>query len=131
MKNATIKTEYLCPLCKSPLLRQWGDQIHPHNPDYGITIYCPERGCSAAEVFGHGNGRSQENQISNAYKIIMSKYAGHRLETTDDEPIEVNEADPAPVEQKPKREKKQRKINGLRVVDQEPEATSETEEALI
>lgn len=118
-----IKTKYCCPLCNAPLLRQWGNKTHVGDKDYGITVYCDNRKCPAQEVSGHGNGRSEDTMIANAYAVIMAKCKGENLSITEETEEETTINQPEAVEPPQKVEqpkiKKQKKIKGLPVVEEE------------
>ena len=64
--------EYQCPLCKVELTLQYGTQVHPNDPNYGVTLYCANRKCPAQEVSGHGKNEKD------AFLTIEQKYMGKR-----------------------------------------------------
>jgi len=61
-------TTFICPVCNLFLNSEDGDHLHPNNPDYGVTLFCPSFSCPAQEVFGHANNER------NAFEIITQKY---------------------------------------------------------
>ena len=86
------------------------------------------------EVSGHGNSRANADDsvmVKNAYNIILARFKGEKLPAGEAEDNEVET--PEPVEVKPAKESKQRKVKGLRVVEAEPEpqAVPQLEEDLI
>lgn len=142
MKNklelTPVKTDFHCPLCKEHLFRQWGEQLHPGDKEFGVTLFCrngdPSGNKHAQEVSGHANGRansSDDVMIAKAYAVILAKFSGASLpsESSDDTEIqETKEETATTVEAKPvksAKSKKERKIKGLPVV--EPENTEETD----
>lgn len=83
MKNVKQETtDYCCPLCDAPLLASQGDSMDVNN---GWTLHCPNLKCPAQEVSGHGNGRTKETALSNAYKIIRMKFTNAKVETIEDD----------------------------------------------
>ena len=60
--------DFLCPICRGPLDAQDGNQLHPGNPDYGVTVYCPSRACPAQEVAGH------HTTLDKAFRVIKEKF---------------------------------------------------------
>ena len=80
-----VPTDYCCPVCDKPLFRQYGNQMYPGNKDYGVTLFCvngdPNARAHPQEISGHGNGRSDESMLKNAYAVIRSKLCGAKLET--------------------------------------------------
>lgn len=103
--NKPIATDYCCPVCDKPLYRQWGESIHPGDKNFGVTLFCAYKDCPAAEVAGHGNGRSDESMIEKAYAVIRAKFCGGKLPTEGDL-TEVPE-EPAEEPKKGKRKTKQ------------------------
>ena len=98
MKQTKIQkpdtSDYCCPLCKTPLVIEWGNGFHKGNKAFGGFLSCPERKCPAQEVKGHGRGRSDASILQNAYQIIMAKFTGEK--------IDLNQAEEQPeVEQQP------------------------------
>jgi hypothetical protein len=57
-----------CPVCNQPLSEQPGNQIHPGDPKFGMTVYCANPKCSAAEVAGHGSTSKE------AFSIVNQKF---------------------------------------------------------
>lgn len=59
-----------CPLCQTPLAEIAGHAIHPGDPAYGLTLYCPaaRNVCPAQEVMGHGDN------AKGAYQVIQDKF---------------------------------------------------------
>lgn len=116
--NLPQQTSYCCPVCVTPLLKVFGENIHPNDPKFGITLFCLERNCGAAEVKGHGKSETI------AYNVILSKFTGTRYET-ENEPVEELASVSAPVidvASKPapsKRGRPAKKIAGLPVVEME------------
>ena len=63
--------ELVCPLCKTGLIEQIGNVMHPEDPKFGIGLHCPglyPSVCSAQEVMGHGSNRRE------ALLVIQEKY---------------------------------------------------------
>jgi transcription elongation factor Elf1 len=72
------KEKYNCPICGVEMSLMVGESIHPNNSDYGVMLYCGNRGCSAQEVMGHGD------KVKDAYEVVMHKYSGgYRQEKED------------------------------------------------
>jgi len=63
------ETIYQCPLCKAMLRSYPGNTIDIKN---GWTVYCPNKGCSAQEVGGHGKTEKD------AYAIVLQRFTGKR-----------------------------------------------------
>lgn len=61
--------DFLCPVCNRSLDVQDGNQLHPNDPNYGVTVYCPWRDCSAQEVSGHGT------KMESAFRVIVEKFS--------------------------------------------------------
>lgn len=57
-----------CPICKAPLVSMEGNTMHPGDSDFGITLYCNNKQCTAQEVVGHGDNARQ------AYDVVLAKY---------------------------------------------------------
>jgi hypothetical protein len=57
-----------CPVCQQELAEQVGQQTHPNDPNYGVTMYCPSRLCPAQEVSGHGDNSKA------AWAVIQQKF---------------------------------------------------------
>jgi len=94
-----IESDYCCPICNSQLVIEWGDGIHKGDKAFGgfLTCIAPRAKCSTPEnVRGHGNGRSEATILSNAYKIIMAKYTGEKIDLSEEQPVEP-EVEEAPV----------------------------------
>jgi len=64
--------KYYCPLCKSELVQMFGESVHPNDPKYGVTLYCPSWKCPAQEVSGHGSN------VKDAWGVIEAKFMGKR-----------------------------------------------------
>lgn len=60
--------KFNCPVCQSELTQSLGNQLHPGNKDYGITLYCPSKQCPAPEVSGHGGN------VKEAYSVVQQKF---------------------------------------------------------
>ena len=76
-------SDYCCPLCNSPLMIEWGNGIRQGDKSYGGFLICRGTNCPTPEtVKGHGMGRSETTILNNAYKIIMAKYTGERIDLT-------------------------------------------------
>jgi len=58
-------TNFHCPLCDAALMSQRGHQL---SPTEGVTVYCANPDCPAAEVFGHARNEKE------AIEIIKSRY---------------------------------------------------------
>ena len=54
-----MKTTYICPICKEPLVSQEGNQL---NPKDGFTVYCPNPFCKMQD-WGHGKNVEKANEI--------------------------------------------------------------------
>ena len=63
----------MCPICNVELVSMDGEKIHPGDSNYGVTVYCANKKCSAQEVFGHGDN------VKQACEVIVHKYK-HTLE---------------------------------------------------
>lgn len=78
-------TEYCCPICNKPLSIQYGNQMYPGNKDYGVTLFCiggdPDAKKHPQEVSGHGNGRSDDSMLKNAYSVLQARFCGMKLDT--------------------------------------------------
>lgn len=60
---------YQCPVCNGNLVEFTGNELHPGDDNYGITLYCPkENKCTAQEVAGHGN------KVKDAWEVIQLKF---------------------------------------------------------
>lgn len=60
-----------------------GNQMHPNDPKYGVTCWCPAsypEACPAQEVMGHGSN------AKDAYAVVLAKYK----KGTDEKPIKRN-----------------------------------------
>ena len=91
------ETGYCCPLCDSVLVVEWGDGIHVGDKKFGGSLICiaPRSKCPVPEnVKGHGLGRSEETILSNAYKIILAKYTGAKIDLSEEQPAESTEVIP-------------------------------------
>lgn len=64
--------KYNCPMCQSEMVTSQGDSMHPGNPNYGVTLFCPSHACPAQEVMGHGDNEEK------AFKVIQQKFMGGR-----------------------------------------------------
>ena len=92
-------TDYCCPLCFTPLVVVWGDGMEGHKGDkaFGGFLLCPARvgkgsgECPSPEVQGHGNGRTEQSILANAYEIILAKFCGGKLPSEPEAAEEVNE----------------------------------------
>ena len=58
-----------CPQCNQVLTENVGTQIHPNNPEYGITLFCSYRKCPVQEVMGHGDNAKK------AFEVIQLRFA--------------------------------------------------------
>ena len=76
---------YCCPICSVPLSIEWGDGIHRNDKSFGGSLFCPSIKCTAQEVKGHGNGKSEQTILTNAYEIIMAKMTGAKMNFSADE----------------------------------------------
>ena len=45
-----------------------GNKMYPYDRNYGYTIACENKGCSAQEVFGHGKNETE------AYEVVLAKF---------------------------------------------------------
>ena len=68
-KNTTITT-FSCPVCQAELVEQIGNVMHPHDPNCGIGLHCPNIECPAQEVAGHTTG----TKAIEAYEVILDKF---------------------------------------------------------
>lgn len=57
-----------CPVCEVPLVLSVGDQVHPGNVDYGVTLDCGNRGCPST-VSAHGKNEKE------AFEVLQEKCA--------------------------------------------------------
>ena len=80
------ETDFCCPLCDTQLVAQPGDTMHPNDPVFGLTLFCPSLKCPAQEVSGH----TIKGKEKDAYNVILAKFAGKRIETAEleEEPAE-------------------------------------------
>ena len=62
--------EFLCPVCNVELSKQFGNQVHPNDPAFGITLFCNSKECPAQEVAGHTTRKIERE----AYQIIIDKF---------------------------------------------------------
>ena len=60
--------KYKCPLCGAELVEMVGESVHPNNPKYGITLYCPSYACPAQEVSGH------DDNAKKAFEVIEHRF---------------------------------------------------------
>lgn len=67
-KSKTVGDALRCPICSAVLSVAYGEQLHPDNLEYGVTLFCLNRGCPAQEVAGHGRN------VREAYSVILAKY---------------------------------------------------------
>ena len=64
---------------------EWGNTIHRGDKAFGGFLLCINPKCPTTEnVKGHGNGRSESSILSNAYKIIMAKYTGAKIDLSEE-----------------------------------------------
>ena len=130
LETLPVKTEYSCPICKSPLFRQWGQQLHAGDKDFGVTLFCRNGDGNGRlhpqEVSGHGNCRANASDavmIANAYAVIQAKFAGGKLPQVETEEIDLTEPTPEPVVVKAQpATRKPKKIKGLPVVESESDS---------
>lgn len=64
--------KFKCPLCQAELSEYQGDQVHPNDPAFGVTLDCSNKVCPAQEVMGHGKN------AEGAFNVIMQKFGGKR-----------------------------------------------------
>ena len=62
-------TNFNCPLCAAALMSAPGNQLNAE----GVTVYCANPGCPAAEVFGHAQNEKE------AFAIIEDRYKKESL----------------------------------------------------
>ena len=62
------ETTYKCPVCNGFLHAEFGTQINPGNPDFGVTIDCKSKTCPAQEVMGHGDNEKK------AFEIVTDRF---------------------------------------------------------
>jgi hypothetical protein len=62
------ETKYPCPVCKVNLHWEFGEQIHPGNPEYGVMVFCRNKECRAEEVMGHGKNEKE------AFEIVTDRF---------------------------------------------------------
>lgn len=99
-KSGSESTDYCCPICDNPLYRQYGNQSHPNEREYGIFLFCIHGDTEARkhpqEVAGHGTfKRSDEKDeacLARAYGIIRAKFCGAKLET-EGQTVEIPDSD--------------------------------------
>lgn len=66
------ETQYKCPVCAGFLSAELGEQIHPGNPEYGVTLTCHSKTCPAQEVMGHGkNEKDAFGIVTDRFKNIV------------------------------------------------------------
>lgn len=61
-------------MCKSGLVGMVGCKGHEEDSNWGYSLYCLNKGCSAQEVMGHGKNEKE------AYEVIHAKFIGRREE---------------------------------------------------
>jgi len=75
MKNI-VQTDYCCPICNTQLNRQYGNSVHPNDPDFGVGLTCPQGDPDGKkhpqDVSGHGKTEKE------AYSVILAKFATPR-----------------------------------------------------
>ena len=59
---------YQCPVCQGKLVEQSGNELHPGDDNYGITLYCSSKQCPAQEVSGHGKN------LKDAWEVLQLKF---------------------------------------------------------
>ncbi len=59
---------YLCPVCQGVLVEQAGNELHPGDETFGMTLYCSSNKCPAQEVSGHGKN------VKEAWETIQFKF---------------------------------------------------------
>ena len=68
------ENDFLCPICGAGLAQMVGDIMYKGNPDYGVTVWCPNQDCKSKEgipcqeVMGHGTN------AKNAFDIIQERF---------------------------------------------------------
>jgi hypothetical protein len=65
------ETSYKCPVCQGILHSEFGEQIHPLDPNYGVMVFCRNNLCSAQEVMGHGKNEKE------AFEIVTARFKAH------------------------------------------------------
>lgn len=60
--------KYACPICKTELKEQLGNKLHPFDTNYGVTLFCANKQCSAEEVMSHGD------KAKDAFQVIVDKF---------------------------------------------------------
>ena len=81
----TGETDYCCPCCDEPLMKAFGNQLHPGDKNYGVGLYCahgdPDAKKHPQEVAGHGK------TDKDAYAVILAKFAGGKYDTNETEDV--------------------------------------------
>lgn len=62
------KQDFKCPLCQAALAVMPGESLHPGDPKYGVSVWCPSSACPAQEVSGHGDNAKE------AFEVITHKF---------------------------------------------------------
>jgi hypothetical protein len=57
--------KYKCPVCSAEMSVVNGSSMNAHD---GVTVYCPNKLCTAQEVSGHGKDEKS------AWEIVILKY---------------------------------------------------------
>jgi len=55
-------------VCQATMKSVAGDHIHPGDPKFGWSVYCPSLPCPAQEVAGHGKTEKE------AFEIVTDKF---------------------------------------------------------
>ena len=77
------KSQYNCPICKGSMFKIYGNQLHPGDEDFGITVFCNSRVSGhPQEVAGHGKNEARANEV------VLAKFTGTRIQhdSVEDEP---------------------------------------------
>ena len=61
-------TSFKCPVCNEFLSAEFGTQINPGNPAFGIVVFCRNKECRAEEVMGHGKNEKE------AFEIVTDRF---------------------------------------------------------
>lgn len=69
----TKEIDFKCPICSGDMTVVPGDVMHPGDPKFGITVFCPVLTCPAQEVSGHGDNAKE------AYEVVVHKFQRRNL----------------------------------------------------
>lgn len=66
MKNKV--ENFTCPMCEHQLVQMPGNELHPGDKDFGVSLWCPSNACPSQEVAGHGDNARE------AFEVITDKF---------------------------------------------------------